>query len=303
MFVIYNVMKSWFHYNSRYLTVFFSLFILATTSCIRNTKRETTTGYAESNYVCGSATYQQMALLWYQHSPEARVLYHQAFNMARIALDEQLKKRNPSGKPVAVITDIDETILNNSLYQGWLLTSNRSFSDSTWTAWVADTLAAPLPGAREFLNYAANRGCEVFYLSNRKHVPHFQPTLVNLKKHGLPYADEVHLLLKTPADTTSEGMSTKDIRRDRIMENYDVLLLLGDQLGDFDGIFESSQVASMGAVYDSVEKYRNDFGTRFIMLPNPVYGDWLQQIEGLNRRGMPQVLDSLRRQSVSAWKP
>lgn len=55
------------------------------------------------------------------------------------------------------------------------------------------------------------------------------------------------------------------------MNNYNVLLLLGDNLGDFDHLFDSlnSKDREMALL-----KFRTEFGRKFIVIPNPNYGTW-----------------------------
>ena len=57
-----------------------------------------------------------MATLWMQTSAEFRALCYQAFNLARINLDSFLDSHK-SAKPVAVIVDADETVIDNSAYE------------------------------------------------------------------------------------------------------------------------------------------------------------------------------------------
>ena len=77
---------------------------------------------------------------------------------------------NRSSKRRAVIVDVDETIIDNSRYQAWLLKNGQSFNDQTWLEWINRAEATAIPGALEFLKYANSRGVRVFYITNRKTV-------------------------------------------------------------------------------------------------------------------------------------
>ncbi len=57
------------------------------------------------------------AVAWEQHSGEYRALSFQAYNFARFSLDERLKTAGQTKKK-CVIVDIDETVLDNSPFQG-----------------------------------------------------------------------------------------------------------------------------------------------------------------------------------------
>jgi 5'-nucleotidase (lipoprotein e(P4) family) len=205
-----------------------------------------------------------LSVLWYQRSAEMQALYYQGYNIARSSLEEKLGKSG-NRKPKAVVMDIDETVLDNSPVEAYQVVKNFPFSDSVWNRWVSLCIAEPLPGAKEFIKFAESRGVEVFYVTNRSAQGSFEPTIRNLKVKGLPFADSTHLILKT-------DVSSKKIRRDAISEKYDILLLIGDNLSDFDEIFDNrGSDLAFGAVKDKM----NEFGSRFIILPNPMYGPWV----------------------------
>jgi 5'-nucleotidase (lipoprotein e(P4) family) len=232
-----------------------------------------------------------------------QALYLQSFNTAKKALDFNLGHKKFSRKKSAVVVDIDETILNNGPYEAWLIFNNKSYADSTWNEWVGESAAVPLPGATEFLNYAKKKGCDIFYVSNRKKDTQSESTLRNLQKFNLPDADEYHLLLKTREDTTASGRSTKEKRRLKIENElgYEIVLLAGDQLTDFDKAFDIPPTASENSVKDSVNKYQDLLGSRFIIIPNPMYSDWLSAIiMGPDRDYSPTHLDSLRKAALSS---
>jgi 5'-nucleotidase (lipoprotein e(P4) family) len=49
------------------------------------------------------------------------------------------------------------------------------------------------------------------------------------------------------------------------------VMLLGDNLDDFSDVFEHKSIADRFAETD---RLRNEFGRRFIVLPNAMYGTW-----------------------------
>jgi 5'-nucleotidase (lipoprotein e(P4) family) len=195
-------------------------------------------------------------------------LAFQAFNFARLSLDVMLSKdsnarsKDSSSKPRCVIVDIDETVLDNSPFQGYELKKGLSYKDTDWTKWTSLGIADTVPGALGFLRYAASKNVETIYLSNRLVTEH-DGTLRNLQEKGFPYADDAHLLLKT---TTSD----KGPRRQQVMAKYNVLLLCGDNLSDFSNLYYREGKA----VKEQVDLNPTVFGARFIMLPNAMYGDW-----------------------------
>lgn len=202
------------------------------------------------------------AVLWQQTSGEYRALAFQAYNFARLSLKEALWEQANS-KPNCVIVDADETVLDNSVFQGHEIKKGVSFELTDWTKWTAMAAADTVPGALAFLKFAASKNVEVFYVTNRDQAD-YEGTLKNLQKFGFPNADATHLLVKTIAS------SDKEPRRQKILERYNVLLLCGDNLSDFSNVFYREGKDTK----QEVDALQHLFGTKFIVLPNPMYGDW-----------------------------
>ena len=202
-----------------------------------------------------------MAAAWYQTSAEARALFYQAYNIARIKLDMALESRDPQ-KKYAVIVDIDETVLDNSPHQAKLIKTGEKFP-AYWYEWTALGKAKPLPGAKEFLTYAVSKGVDVFYVSNRREREK-KGTLRNLIFYKFPQATDDHIYLR-------KNESGKKSRRATITKTHTIVLLIGDNLNDFSEIFEKESVSDRAA---SVDKLRKEFGNKFIVTPNPMYGEW-----------------------------
>jgi len=211
--------------------------------------------------------YLLQAVTWFQQSAEMKATYIQAYNWASMLLEQRIKE--PSALPYAVILDIDETILDNSPQTARQILDDLPFSDAMWDEWCSLAEAEPLPGALEFTLLAADRGVEVFYISNRG-IHLVNVTLENLKNAGFPYADPEHLLLKT-------SNSVKDDRRAKVRESHEVMMLIGDNLGDFSGIFDQRLD---GADIENVISNQDLFGSEFIILPNPLYGGWEKPFRG-----------------------
>ncbi len=207
-----------------------------------------------------------LATLWYQKSAEMRALYYQCFRSAEIALAENLAWAGRT-KPAAVAIDIDETLLDNSPFQGWQVFEKKEYNDEDWLRWVELARAEPLPGAVEFTRYADSLGVEVFYVSNRT-VQEMVPTIANMAALGFVNADSTHMFLK-------ESTSSKVARRAMIEKDYEIILLVGDNLADHSGIYEK-RGADHG--FAAVDADRKLFGTRYIVLPNPMYGNWLNEL-------------------------
>lgn len=208
-----------------------------------------------------AVTGKLFASLYQQSASEYRALCLQAFNIARLRVDENLPAM--SGKSKAIITDIDETILDNSAYEVHQTLQGKDYESASWYQWTNRAAADTIPGAPSFLKYAASKGITIFYITNRDERER-AGTLLNLQKFNLPNTDNAHLILR-------QGVSSKEARRQQVAATHDIILLLGDNLADFSSLFDKKPIE---------ERERNtnnlaaEFGKKFIVIPNPVYGDW-----------------------------
>jgi len=232
-----------------------------------------------------------MAALWVEVSGEYRALAHQAFNVAKFRLDQFIDE-NPGTLKFAVVVDVDETVLSNIDYEAHLIKEGVYHSGSLQKSWADEAIAPAIPGAVEFLNYAKNQGAEVFYVTNRKENTR-EGTLKNLSREGFPFSDIDHLLVKI--DT-----SNKQPRRDEILEEFEIALLIGDNLRDFSEDFDSKSLEETSRL---AESKKDLFGNKYILLPNPMYGDWEAKTYDGNWRLPASKKSQLRHESLHAWKP
>ncbi|MBU8893676.1 MAG: 5'-nucleotidase, lipoprotein e(P4) family [Bacteroidales bacterium] len=230
-----------------------------------------------------------MSTLWYQKSGEMKAIYYQCFNWAKLRVEMSLQNNHSEIKK-AVVVDIDETMLDNSPFETKSINTGQGYSRETWGGWTSKIDAKPLPGAVEFSKYAESRGVEVFYISNRG-VADFDVTLKNLQNENFAFADSAHLLLKTNTNSKKE-------RRSLVTENYEIILLIGDNLGDFSEIFEDR---SLNYGFDEVEKHKSDFGDKFIVLPNPMYGSWENAVFENNKELTNEEKYALRKNALEGF--
>ncbi len=235
-----------------------AILIIISTSWVKNNENKQNVNGEDTTMVYNR--HLMMAVLYQQRAAECKALYFQAFNIAQMMLDLDLNKKEIKGKR-AIIVDIDETILDNSPFEGKMITKNGKFPDD-WNQWVELAKAKAVPGAVDFLNYAAKKGAEVFYITNRTQS---EATIRNLKDQKFPMADTIHLMVKKGSE------NSKEIRRKKVMENYHVVLLMGDNLSDFAEVFDVNTPENRES---KTNVFRKEFGRRFIVLPNAMYGDW-----------------------------
>ncbi|AWG20709.1 5'-nucleotidase, lipoprotein e(P4) family [Flavobacterium faecale] len=212
------------------------------------------------------------SILWQQTAAEYRALCYQAFNLASLRINDiprrQLRKGN-----LAIVTDLDETILDNSYVGAQLIKENKQMNGAEWDRWTAASKVTALPGAVEFLKEAAKKGITIFYISNRE-TSAIQSTLIDLKRLGLPNADEAHCLFKS---TTS----SKEVRRNVVEKDYKIVMLMGDNLTDFSTAFEKNSIQDR---FDKTDLDRKQWGDKFIVLPNCNYGEWENALYDYQRK-------------------
>jgi len=212
------------------------------------------------------------AVAWKRTAAEYRALCLQGYALARLRLDQALDRATPESRPLAVIADVDDTILHAADYWAELIASGQDFfDDALWDAWIPLNRMTPVPGALEFLGYAKEKGVEIFYITNRDQGEETERyALEHLRILGVPYADRDHL-------TVLRDTSDKEPARQSIRDRFDVALLLGDNLNDFRRVYYVADVAERMA---RMEEDRDRFGRDFILFPNPTDGHWVRAIFG-----------------------
>ncbi len=170
------------------------------------------------------------------------------------------------------MVDIDETMLDNSPAQALAIRDRTPFNLKDWYAWGEMRKAKAIPGAVDFAKYAKSLGARVFFVSNRDEVQK-QATIDNLKSVGFPDVSDENVLLKT-------AESSKEARRQIILQKYRIVMFIGDNLDDHSNVFEKKSVEDRFA---EVDKAKDLFGKRYIMLPNAMYGTWENAIYDYGR--------------------
>jgi acid phosphatase len=211
------------------------------------------------------------ATLWRRSSAEYVAVALQTYRLARVNLDQALadpqwsapleQTGEAASLPPAIIVDLDETVLDNTSYEVRIIHRLGSYSPDSFADWCREVNAPAIPGARDFLDYAAAKGVTVFYYSARKESLR-DCTTRNLRELKLPFADETRLLL-------IDGSSKAD-HRARLARQYRILLLVGDNLEDF----VAGSKVEPSARRDLAQRHAQRWGREWIVLPNPMYGHW-----------------------------
>jgi len=193
---------------------------------------------------------------WIRQSIEYRTLCEQLFRQATLVILRKVKTEKNSDN-LAVVVDLDETVLDNSLYQVERWKAGLSFTQDSWSEWVNREEAGLVPGAKEFLKAVRKKGVRVVFVSNRMN-KNLEPTRRNLLALEVLAPNDLFLLRLDKDDV-------KEVRRREVNEGkarmkkvgpLKVVGYVGDQMGDF----PSGQA--------------KEFGKTSFLLPNPMYGKW-----------------------------
>lgn len=219
------------------------------------------------------------AVLWMRTSGEYYALTEQAYRLAMMQLDRALNPENAAWTaaieqirdyedlPPAVVLDIDESVLDTGAFQAQIVKEDDRFRRAVWNSWVREQQARAIPGAVEFARYAQAKGVRLFYVTNREWALE-DATRQNLEDLGFPVdADGANLLSK---GERAGWELDKTSRRQFIAASHRVILIVGDDLNDF---VPGSQTEPRQRVA-LARRWRSYWGTRWIVMPNAVYGGW-----------------------------
>lgn len=222
------------------------------------------------------------AALWMQSAAEYRASALQAYALGTRQLDAALADPtwtaipgSPStGLPPAIILDADETTLDNSAFEARMVRQGLKYNDVQWKSWIFESAAPAIPGAAEFLQYAKSKGVTAFFITNRR-PDEEAPTRRNMEKIGFPLSSTEDTVL-VRADRPEWDTGDKTSRRAYVASRYRVLLVFGDDLNDFVAARSLSVPARDAIMRDTTSQW----GTRWIMLPNAMYGSWEEAASG-----------------------
>jgi 5'-nucleotidase (lipoprotein e(P4) family) len=228
-----------------------------------------------ADLIPGTMDAMLLSTLYVQRSAEYKALCWQSYQTAAQQLEilvDSVHRKHASDlkrRPPAVVLDLDETVLDNSLYAGWQIRHGAPYSSASWQTWVEQAGAGAVPGVESYLKTAQQRGLKILYLSNRKR-SQWKATQQNLRALELPWQGLDSMWLR-------QEKNDKQARRDAIKSRYTVLQWVGDNLMDMDGfkVIPSAEDPNQEGIRDQALKAQvHRLGRDWILLPNPVYGPW-----------------------------
>jgi len=264
--------------------VLFVILILLVCGC--QTIQEQSAGVEPVGVSAARVSHENLnGILWMQASAEydslCRLIYKAAGDAVTKALADPTwtaaleQTGNFAALPPAVILDLDETVMDNTPYQALMARQGKGFDSKAWDEWVAKGAAGALPGAADFLQALKAKSIAVYYITNRE-AAREKETIANLILLGIPVdpAGENILSRREKPDWVSD----KSSRRADVAKTHRIILLIGDDLGDF-----VSGARDLPEKRITLARLHSDmWGSRWFILPNPLYGSWESAVYGFD---------------------
>lgn len=219
-----------------------------------------------------------------RQSKEYPLLSAYVYKQATAALPSSFDNQET---PAVIVLDVDETVLDNSLYQEERELKGLGYSSESWNAWIKREEATLVPGVDTFLATVVERGGKIALITNRNKTLDSH-TWNNLLALGLPLTPSNTCIIGRIADDKNaidhkQIVNDKDRRRNAVTQGspdcsvtnevaskswskpHNIIMQIGDNIEDFQGITQED--ANVPALLPEV-------GTRLFILPNPMYGSW-----------------------------
>ena len=240
-----------------------------------------------------------MSVLYQQTAAERLAGSLQTFRSAKQALDNALADSSWSalpgqdvqGKRPAIIVDVDETVLDNTAYEARMILDGTKYPEG-WVNWGKEAAATEVPGAKDFLNYADSKGVTIFYVTNRV-IELKESTKKNLTKLEIPLDQDIDTVLMRGENNWD---SNKGPRRELIGKKYRVLLMVGDNLGDF--VDAKDNNLSPKQRKEIVRAYSDYWGVKWFMIQNIAYGDWEGALYNFDYSLSPDEVNNARLENL-----
>ena len=266
------------------LSVLISAFALASlAACATVSSPETAASYHDPR--------RDLGLQWVKRSVEYQAVTRQVYRNAEAALAGYIDDKSWSAMPEqvgaedlppAVILDVDETVVSNVDFQ---LTYERPFANHKLNTWSSNFDARPIAGVREFVRSARALGVAVFFVTNRPcqviagytdPCPQKTTTISDIREVGIDVRPEYVMLSGERPGWDREKL----VRRKLIAETHRVIMLIGDDFGDFVPCARQKIVAPCTAAAsrksraEALQTYDKYWGAGWYILPNPMHGSW-----------------------------
>jgi len=198
---------------------------------------------------------------WMRNSAEFNALSVQAYQTA-MAQIEAMHANGELPASWAVTFDADETLISNAQLEKERDELGAGYSSKAWVEWVNRRVAPANPGAVALTERIHELGGYVAVVTNRK-VTECDATLENLRNEGI-HPDGI-LCRVTTSDKSARWAMVEAGRAGDIPATT-LVMWVGDNIHDFPDMEQDHR-------FDGDDAF-SEFGRRFIVIPNPMYGSW-----------------------------
>lgn len=183
--------------------------------------------------------------------------------------------------PPAVVLDVDETVVSNVDFQ---IAFERPFTNQKMYDYFQEHAAIPVAGVVEFVAAAREAGVTVYFATNRPcepiegkpgDCPQKDWTVEEIRSIGIE-TDHEHVLLREERHFDR----AKIARREFVAETHRVIMLFGDDLGDFVPCVRETlygpctEPATAASRAQLAADHRELWGHGWYILPGPTHGSW-----------------------------
>jgi acid phosphatase len=160
--------------------------------------------------------------LKFLQTPEYKQEFDQAIAGARAACEKHMNEPN-----VAIVSDLDETLLDNSA----MFAKNPNYTMPEFRAWVRQSAAGVLSPTAEFLSWARKNGFAIFFVTGRRENER-RATIENLLHNGIGYDG---LFMRRINDDRPAEDFKSEYRKQIEDMGFKVIVSIGDQVSDLYG--------------------------------------------------------------------
>ncbi len=220
------------------------------------------------------------AIKWYHDSAEKKAIYRQTYAMAAEYVNNEVKQQHLKQHTWGVILDIDETTSDNSWYYK-KCNDDTSNEDNFEHRITIKEISVALPGVIDFIDKVHKLGGYVSMVTNRDGAykddtgNSLDSTINNLKKQHIHY-DQV-ILARHNTDKNPRFNAVEFGKYDAnlmVWSNklppHKVIAYVGDNIQDFPEL-KQDNIHNL----DCNNPIFNKFGHGYFVLPNPIYGSWM----------------------------
>ena len=138
------------------------------------------------------------------------------------------KKKNPNAKNLAIVSDIDETLLDNR----GLFKEVDKFSWPEFIKWIEKSEAPNLEPTARFLKWARKNGFTIFLVTGRPEKLRSY-TIMNLVRNGIAY-DGLYMRPEQKKKNSAIELKT-EVRKKLEAMGFKIVVHIGDQVSDLVG--------------------------------------------------------------------